>query len=128
MVAKSSALTKQGVLEAIRNGWFYASTGPRITDLRICGDEVVVETTPVRNIEFVSAPWFCRTFRSADGGLITQATYGIQQLGTRENMRALLAKSKEVGLLSEDEPFGGYFRVECEDAHGRRAWTNPIAI
>lgn len=128
VVAKSSALTKRAVLEAIRNGWFYASTGPRITDLGICGDEVVVKTTPVRRIEFVSAPWFCRTFRSADGGLITQATYRIQELGTRENVRALLARSKEVGLLTEDEPFGAYFRVECEDAHGRWAWTNPIAI
>jgi hypothetical protein len=128
VVVRSVALTRQALLDAIRHGWFYATTGPQITDLQIRGGEVTVKTTPVRCIEFVSGPWFCQTFRDLDRGLITQATHQIERLGTRQNMQDLLAKSKQAGLLSTDQPFGGYFRVECVDAQGRWAWTNPIAI
>lgn len=83
---------------------------------------------PVRCIESVSGPWFCQTLRDLDRGVIAEATHRIERLGTRQNMQDLLARSNHVGLLSTDQPFGGYLRVDCVDAQGRWAWTNLIAI
>ena len=91
------------ILEALKNGAFYASCGPEIYDFRIEDGQAVIECSPVKEIQF-------RHFRvpykhtvAAEGETVTTASVKVRE-GTR------------------------YIRATVVDEKGRRAWTNPIFI
>lgn len=88
------------VLAALKNGDFYASTGPEIYDFYADGDTVHVECSPCKYIHFVNGT---RPFNIVknEGGLVTAADVKIPD-GSK------------------------YIRATMVDAEGRRAWTNPI--
>lgn len=86
------------ILDALKNGRFYASTGPEIYDFRVEDGVAKIECSPVQSVEFIS--WRMPT-RVVDGEKLTQAEAKI--------------------------PEGqSYIRVSVIDANGHRAWTNPI--
>ena len=88
------------VLAALKNGDFYASTGPEIYDFYAEGDMAHVECSPCRYIHFANGT---RPFNIVknEGGLVTAADVKIPN-GSK------------------------YIRATMVDAEGRRAWTNPI--
>jgi hypothetical protein len=90
------------ILEALKNGEFYASCGPEIYDFYIEDDVAHIVTDPCAMIQFVSACHPLRVTRSKDGSL-THAELKIDR-GFR------------------------YLRATIVDAQGRRAWTNPIFL
>lgn len=94
-------LSHQAITSSILNGNFYSSSGPEIYHLSLDGDEVHVECSPVRRIYFITYPRHGYSRCTAGGGLIESASYRLR--GTEK-----------------------YVRVECVDASGRRAWSNPI--
>jgi len=101
---KTPALTVDNVLNAIREGMFYASTGPEFRDVRIDENGVVeVETSPVRRITFISKNGRGERWTPLESDEITAARHQLT-------------------------PAEGFVRIECEDALGRRAWTNPILV
>ncbi len=53
----SRTRTSAEILEAIRQGRFYSTTGPRIEEIMVEDGEIRVKTTPVRSVWFASAPW-----------------------------------------------------------------------
>ena len=86
------------ILDALKNGRFYASTGPEIYDFRVEDGVAKIECSPVQSVEFIS--WRMPT-RVVDGEKLTQAEAKI--------------------------PEGqSYIRASVIDANGHRAWTNPI--
>ncbi len=98
---KSAKLTETAILEAIRNGFFYASTGPRILDVDIREGTVSVLTSPCEVITFHS--------KGPTGSSNTRVGEGMLHHAQHK-------------LRPENE----YIRIECVDGGGRRAWTNPI--
>jgi hypothetical protein len=101
IVVRAPGLTELAILNAIRQGHFYASQGPAIEDWQIEGLCAYVRCSPVSQIQFNAPNGSGQVIHASNGELITEATYTYA--------RAL-----------------GYLRVTCVDAHGRRAWTNPI--
>ena len=93
------------ILRALREGAFYASTGPEIYDFYIDDNKVAhVKCSPCATVKF-----FCsrvtKLLRSEDGSPITE-----------------MAMECPV----RDDLF--YLRVEVTDADGHVAWSNPIFL
>ncbi len=99
---RAESLTVESVMEALRSGCFYASTGPTIEDARIADGVVSVRCSPAREIHFVAQRSAGRSFYADDG----------------EPLRSAELKFS---------PMWDYVRVEIVDANGGRAWTNPFA-
>ena len=88
------------ILDALKNGRFYSSCGPKIHDFYIEDNVAHIITDPCAMIQFVSACHPLKVHRSEKGDL-THAELQINS-GFR------------------------YLRATIVDAQGRRAWTNPI--
>lgn len=109
IVVRAVALTAEAILSAIADGRFYASTGPEIHDVRVEDDPqgggriAVVRCSPCQRIFVLSDRGLGRGVQSPYGRPVTEA-------------RRLL------------HPDATYLRVECVDAAGRTAWSNPIPL
>jgi hypothetical protein len=101
-MVKARELSRKAILEAIRQGLFYSSTGPVIEDLKIAGGKISLVTSPVKMIDFI-----------ADGIL------GIRRASLEKNI-----------CLAEYELTGQerYLRIEITDEKGKKAWTNPVLL
>ena len=88
------------ILEALKNGAFYASCGPVIEDFYVEDGAAHIKCSPVREIQFVHLRAPYRIRRAEGGETLT---------GASEPLRT-----------------DGYIRATVVDAEGRRAWTNPI--
>jgi len=107
--------SREAVLEALRDGTFYASTGPTIHDLRSDGEAVVVRCSPARSVTLVAAKTM--------GASVTAG-----RLGYRHN--ADVVEEDDDGLVTAAllrVPAGTrHARVEVTDPAGKRAWSGPF--
>ncbi len=109
VMVKAPELTRPAIVQALRTGQFYSTTGPSIeevtsgTDIETGAVTLRVRTSPAQQINFMSRSWLGRRFRAAPGAAITEATF----------------------TFRGQEP---YVRIECGDEQGRWAWTNPVVF
>jgi hypothetical protein len=101
--AKAEGLSRHALLQALKYGMFYASTGPQIHDFALDDGVVYVRCSDVTRINFIGQTQWGVQRRAAPGQTITDA---------------------EVRLDKRQR----YLRVECIDACGRAAWTNPVFL
>ncbi len=97
---RAESLEPVALLDALKAGAFYSSTGPELRDVRIEGDEIIVQCSPVETILITSRG--AKSQRRIEPG-ITEARFPI-------------ADWRELG----------YLRVTVRDEAGGRAWTNPV--
>jgi len=97
---KAKSRTREGIIEALEQGSFYASTGPEIYDFYLEGDKFYIKCSPCQRI-ILSGDW--RYYQKKVGDGITEFC----------------------GTLRGPEKF---IRVQCTDKEGRKAYTNPIYI
>lgn len=107
-MVRASGLEEFSILEAIRKGHFYSSTGPKIADLRIVhlrdGQLALrVHCGPCDSITFYASGPLGHRFQAVPGETLDSAT--------------LPLRAEQV-----------YLRVECRDAQGRTAWSNPVFV
>lgn len=107
--------TREAVLEALRRGAFYSSTGPAVRGLDVDRHAVEVRSSPCRSVFLVGGKSqgaaahagrlpYChrsRVLERADDGSITRARL-------------------EIPLEAR------HFRIEVVDREARKAWTNPV--
>ena len=105
---KAESLEPEALLAALKAGHFYASQGPRLLDIRIDRDEIVVETSPVESV-----------------ALLTGTSRGLQIAGSHIGRAVFDVAGAGKRVWSEIGP-EAWFRIVAIDAAGRRAWTNPI--
>lgn len=100
VMVKSQENTPEALLEALKAGEFYSSTGPMIHDIRINGHTIEVDCSEVATITVqgagAGAPALC-------GENMTTGSLGFERL--------------------KDSP---WIRVTVIDHAGKRAWSNPI--
>jgi hypothetical protein len=116
-MVRAAEKTREAVLDALRTGSFYGSTGPTIHRVEVDDAAVVVECSPAASVTLVS--------RRARGA---RANAG--RLGYPKDAQVLAVDDR--GLITAvrlERPFDvPYGRIEVADADGRRAWTNPLWI
>jgi hypothetical protein len=106
--------TPAGLKEALATGRFYGSTGPAIHDVLVEQDAVTVRCSPAASVTLLSA----RTF----GARVAAGRLG-------HACRGRVLEESDAGIVAArlerwaSLPYG---RVEVADAHGRKAWTNPL--
>lgn len=101
-MVQAAEKTVPAVMQALREGRFYATQGPQIHQLEVTKKQVKVVCSPAETIIFYSAlPWSAgRTFVAHDQ---TEVTYA----------------------LKEGERF---IRVQVIDANGKSAWSAPMKV
>lgn len=97
---RSESLDPAELLDALKAGNYYSSTGPEIHDIEISGGKITVRCTPARKVVVVGsvpgAQW-----RGGDG--ITYCTLPLDMFERSD-----------------------YVRVIVTDTEGNRAWSNPV--
>jgi hypothetical protein len=101
---KAESLCESDICDAIARGSFYSSTGPEIYDFYLDGDEVHFSSSPA-----------ARIYVSGD---------------VRQILSEAAADSEHLLTGLTGKIFGDerYIRVECYDANGKKAYTNPIFL
>ena len=102
VVAKCRDRSEKAILEALRRGLYYSSSGPTISGVEVGDGEVSVTCSPAKKIAFVSVPCLGVCFK-APGDSLTGASYSLR-------------------------PGERYVRVQVTDSRGGRAWTNPVYV
>jgi len=115
-MVRAAEKTQEAVLDALRVGSFYASTGPAIHSVSVDDATVTVECSPAASVTLVSS--------RARG-----ARANAHRLGY-PNYSRILARNDD-GLITRvalQRPWDGgrYGRVEVKAANGTKAWTNPL--
>ncbi|MBC8098970.1 MAG: PHP domain-containing protein [Armatimonadetes bacterium] len=99
-MVKSEANTPEMLLESLKAGHYYSSTGPAIYDVQLLpGNALSVRCSPAERIFVTGTGWQAA---SVYGNGLSAA---------------------EISLAKFDSP---YVRVTVRDAKGGRAWSNPI--
>ena len=97
---KAAGLSRESILQALKDGRFYASSGPVIYDAFVKDGVVHVVCSPCSRVTFKAGGFVCGCHNVSGEG-ITSASFN--------------APDNAV-----------YVRVECVDARGRAAWLNPF--
>ena len=102
-MVQADELTVQAVMEALRAGCFYATTGPEIRQIENRNNqEILVHCSPAEAVIFYSdSPW-------ADGRAVIR--HGITECSY---------------LVQKNDRF---IRIEVRDAAGRKAWSSPVSV
>jgi hypothetical protein len=100
---KAKAHTEKAIMDAIKKGHFYASSGPEIHDTALRRNTISITTSPVRRITL----------------------HGKGSLGTTIIAKDKLLTNAEF-KLTESHTYSPYLRLEIIDADGGKAWTQPI--
>ena len=103
IMVKSQYRDADSILEAVKSGRFYASTGPEIKSVQEDGGILRVECSDAAEINFLSRQWCGRHEEAPDGETLNSAEFSLDH-------------------------GQGYVRIEVMDSEGRTAWTNPLYL
>lgn len=102
VMVKAPELSQRAIMTALEAGQYYASSGATLLDWGVKDNQVYVTCEPASKIVFVV------------GGKITDGGVAHSKDGTLTHATYAL-KGHET-----------YVRIECTNADGKKAWTNPI--
>jgi hypothetical protein len=98
IMVESKELTKEAIVESIRQGKFYASTGVILTNYIVTGKSISIESQGGTLIEFI---------------------------GRNGKILSTIKRSKATYKIKGDEL---YIRVKITDDNNKMAWTQPVFV
>jgi hypothetical protein len=114
-MVRAAEKTQDAVLDALRTGRFYGSSGPEIHHVMEDDDSVVVRCSPAQSVTL-----FGSRYRGARANAGRLGYPNGSQILERDAGGLITACRLEKPVLA---PYG---RLEVADPAGRRAWTNPL--
>jgi hypothetical protein len=115
--ARCAERSAESVLDALRDGSFYSSTGPKILMLAVEDGAVEVRCTPAQSVTLLAG-----RRRGA------RANAGRLEYPHRAEILERDAAGEIVAARLERPAGAPYGRLEVADGQGRTAWTNPLWI
>jgi len=109
--------SRAGVLEALRTGCLYGSSGPEIRDVQVAAGHVDVRCSPARSVALRSGPW--------DG---CKVNAGPLEMHYRGQVTERTDDGLITGARFELPEYQSWGRVEVLDATGGRAWGGYLAL
>ena len=102
---KAAELNEAAILQALEQGYFYASCGPRLLNLEFDPEQGLVRVlcSPAVHIDFVGNGPCSRRIAAPPGETLSEAVHRV-------------------------DAWQRYVRVACQDSQGRWAWSNPIFL
>ncbi|PCJ60616.1 MAG: hypothetical protein COA79_08580 [Planctomycetota bacterium] len=101
---KAKDSSKESIMEALRSGAYYASSGPDFKNIKISDDKISVETTPVKSIKFIGYAQSGKLIKAEKGSFVEEGEFEIPKYNSEH----------------------GYVRVQIEDEEGGKAWSQPV--
>ena len=114
-MVRAAERTQEAVLEALRTGCFWSSTGPELLGLEVDGAFTTVRCSPAQSVTLLAGR---RRGARANAGRLGYPV-GAEIL-ERDGAGLITAARLE---RPRDTP---YARIEVADPAGNRAWTNPL--
>jgi hypothetical protein len=114
-MVRAAERSEAAVLEGLRNGWTYASTGPVIHDVQIDGSAVEIRCGPARSAVLMSR---------YETGWAVRADHRNREEDARileRDDRGMIVRARFTPPMQLP-----YRRLVVEGPGGRKAWTNPI--
>ncbi len=102
VMVRADTLTASAILDALRRGDFYGSTGVTLRDYQVEDGEIRIDVLPSSDRRY-------RTEFIGSGGRVLSAVDGV---------------TARYRISSSD----GYVRARVTDSSGRRAWTQPVRV
>jgi hypothetical protein len=116
-MVRAAERTQEAVLDALRGGAFYGSTGPELEAVEVTDDAITVRCSPTASVTLFA-------------GRHRGARVNAGRLGYPHNGQIL--ERDHSGLITAcrlERPWdAAYGRIEVADPSGGRAWTNPLWI
>jgi len=102
------------VVDALLHGRAYGSCGPEIREIETEGDVTEVRCSPARSVRLRSGAW--------DGGAVNADRFAMPYQGEilERDAQGLITRARFAPL-----EYWRWARIEVDDAHGNRAWSNP---
>jgi hypothetical protein len=116
-VVRAAARTREAVLDALRSGAFYSTTGPELISLELVDDGIVVRCSPATSVALHSGAWGGERV-NADSSL---ASY---RYDTVERSPDGLITAARFAAPEHWE----WARIGVTAADGGRAWSNPFPL
>jgi hypothetical protein len=114
-MVRAAERSEEAVLDALRRGHSYASSGPGFRGLVLDSGEIEVTTSPVRSIVMMSR---------------YEVGLGVSAGGRNRMENCRVLERDDAGMIVRARfsppPDLPYRRLVLEDERGRRAWSNPI--
>jgi hypothetical protein len=134
-VVRAPDRSAESIFAALRAGHFYASSGPEIYDVKWepmdvrsgtpYGGTVTVRCSPARSVSLVADATRGSRLNAGPFGMASRA----QRLRSETNRpEGVLEGELLTGAIFTLQGNERYARVQVEDEHGRRAWTNPLFV
>ena len=101
-VVKTSDFSAAGIMKALVEGTFYATTGPAIEEFSVDDDVVTIRTDPAWQVGFVATASSGSSVIADEDKTVARARWKLP------------------------EKFTGYVRGYCRAERMRAAWTNPV--
>ena len=117
-MVRAAEKSREAVLDALRSGAFYGSTGPEIHGVEVTDDAVTVRCSPAQSVTLYTGRMRGARANAGRLGYPHNSTILERDAGGADHRRA---GSSAPGQAR-------YGRVEVADAAGGRAWTNPLWI
>lgn len=116
--------TQEAVVQALRDGAFYASSGPTLLDVQRDGGHIEVACSAAFSVQ-VHANWERGWWVQADHRNLPETTEGDTTMRS-----SILARDDDDGIVRAsfdmDDPGILYSRVVVTDVRGYKAWSNLI--
>jgi hypothetical protein len=129
---RSETLEPTALLAALKEGSFYSTTGPQITDLEFIGSEIRIECTPA-DVVCVNGPRHLSSsvaHRAWDGTITSLCrTRRPDETSWEGNVEDATAEGiVRCRLQLNGWAVGDWWRLTVRDSVGRCAWTNPARL
>jgi hypothetical protein len=118
IVVKTDHFDQDGILESLKSGNFYSSSGPEIHDICVDGDELKVTCSPARSIYVFDQYHFSP---------LSANVWGKESLeeGCSNLFEMIQTKKPITEATFRLDPRQEVLRIEVVDFLGRSAWSNP---
>jgi hypothetical protein len=113
---RATERSQPAILDALRAGRFYGSTGPEIRGVEISDDEVAVRCSPAASVTL-----YCGRVHGARANAGRLCYPNLSRVRERNDDGLITHVS-----LQRPWDGGAYGRVEVKAADGTTAWTNPL--
>ncbi|MEM0083807.1 MAG: hypothetical protein QW743_08160 [Candidatus Methanomethylicia archaeon] len=137
--------SRDEIITSIKEGRFYSTMGPLISEFKSVGNIVNASFTPVNRVDIVSEngsgfSFSMNTYHLIKSGIVGIRNFKKVKLSSNGDIEKLtieidngvievyLSSKGIIGILIEGFKFKNYLRLEITDFNGRKAWSNPVKI
>ena len=125
---RAQANTRDAILDAMRQGHYYSTTGPEIHDIGFDDENLTVRCSGARRVTLSTLPWLSKKVDAEGEERLTEVTMKLHQIGSPRRLKTFMKALIRNGSLSGPKEVRPHVRVEIDDGEGGFAWSNPIAI